>query len=200
MSQTSTPTRFSQVTCLRDETDQSEEAFRAFVDRSSARAMRVAWRMLGEDPGAAEDVVQDAFVAAWKALPEFRGEASLDTWFFRILVRRAQNHRRWKNIRTLWSAPPRHRPRRSQAGAQHRSPASGPDPKSPQRAFPQTTRILPARSYGRFFRKGDRGHPEPSPRNHQKPCAPGASSPSHRTQRSHKESSPLANREIRRHR
>ncbi|MAI25417.1 MAG: hypothetical protein CMN75_05220 [Spirochaeta sp.] len=106
MSQTSTPTRFSQVTCLRDETDQSEEAFRAFVDRSSARAMRVAWRMLGEDPGAAEDVVQDAFVAAWKALPEFRGEASLDTWFFRILVRRAQNHRRWKNIRTLWSAPP----------------------------------------------------------------------------------------------
>lgn len=80
-----------------------EEAFREFVDRAAPRAMRVAWRLVGGDASAAEDVVQEAFAAAWKALPGFRGDASLDTWFFRILVHRAQNFRRWRSLRTLWS-------------------------------------------------------------------------------------------------
>ena len=91
------------VMLLRAETE--EETFRIFVDRSSARALRVAWRLVGGDASEAEEVVQEAFLAAWKALPHFRGEASLDTWFFRILVRRAHNHRRWRSIRTLWSDP-----------------------------------------------------------------------------------------------
>ena len=82
-----------------------EEAFSEFVDRAAPRAMRVAWRLVGGDANAAEDVVQDAFVAAWKALPGFRGDSTLDTWFFRILVRRAQNYRRWRSLRTLWSDP-----------------------------------------------------------------------------------------------
>lgn len=88
---------------LRAETH--EETFRLFVDRSSARALRVAWRLIGGDASEAEEVVQEAFLAAWKALPHFRGDSSLDTWFFRILVRRAHNHRRWRSIRTLWSDP-----------------------------------------------------------------------------------------------
>lgn len=82
-----------------------EEAFSDFVDRAAPRAMRVAWRLLAGDASAAEDVVQDAFVAAWKALPGFRGDSTLDTWFFRILVRRAHNYRRWRNLRTLWCDP-----------------------------------------------------------------------------------------------
>ncbi|MEE3326589.1 MAG: RNA polymerase sigma factor [Myxococcota bacterium] len=105
MSQTSMTASSPHVILRRTEVDRSEEAFREFVDRSSGRAMRVAWRWVGEDKNAAEDLVQDAFVAAWKALPKFRGEASLETWFFRILIRRAQNHKRWKNIRSLWSGP-----------------------------------------------------------------------------------------------
>lgn len=82
-----------------------EEAFREFVDRAAPRAMRVAWRLVGGDSSAADDVVQEAFMAAWKALPGFRGDSTLDTWFFRILVRRAQNYRRWRSLRTLWSDP-----------------------------------------------------------------------------------------------
>lgn len=96
------------VMLLRTETE--EETFRIFVDRSSARALRVAWRLVGGDASEAEEVVQEAFLAAWKALPHFRGEASLDTWFFRILVRRAHNHRRWRSIRTLWSDPKKNDP------------------------------------------------------------------------------------------
>lgn len=95
----SAPLAISQVDPAR------EEAFRAFVDRAAARAMGVAWRLVGGDSTGAEEVVQDAFAAAWKALPGFRGDSTLDTWFFRILVRRAHNYRRWRGLRTLWCDP-----------------------------------------------------------------------------------------------
>jgi RNA polymerase sigma-70 factor (ECF subfamily) len=39
-----------------------------------------------------EDVVQDVFVTAHRALPEFRGEAKISTWLHRIAVTRALNH------------------------------------------------------------------------------------------------------------
>ncbi|MCH2187097.1 RNA polymerase sigma factor [Myxococcota bacterium] len=94
---------------LREESEK-EESFRIFVERSSARALRVAWRLVGGDGTEAEEVVQEAFLAAWKALPRFRSEATLDTWFFRILVRRAHNHRRWRSIRTLWTDPRNNEP------------------------------------------------------------------------------------------
>jgi len=77
--------------------------FEAFVTRHRARAVRMAWRLVGGDSGAAEDVVQDAFLNAHKALPRFRGDASFETWFYRILVRRAANHRRWQGLRTFWN-------------------------------------------------------------------------------------------------
>lgn len=79
--------------------------FQAFVASHRDRAVRMAWRLVGGDAGAAEDVVQDAFLNAYKALPGFRGDASFETWFYRILVRRAANHRRWRGLRTLWNAP-----------------------------------------------------------------------------------------------
>lgn len=79
--------------------------FQAFVARHRSRAVRMAWRLVGGDTGAAEDVVQDAFLNAYKALPGFRGDASFETWFYRILVRRAANHRRWRGLRTFWNAP-----------------------------------------------------------------------------------------------
>ncbi|MFT4127906.1 MAG: sigma-70 family RNA polymerase sigma factor [Gordonia sp. (in: high G+C Gram-positive bacteria)] len=37
----------------------------------------------------AEDAVQDALAAAWRALPRFRGEARLSTWLFRIAANAA---------------------------------------------------------------------------------------------------------------
>ena len=79
-----------------------EECFSAFVALQRDRAMRLAWRLVGGDEAAAEDVTQEAFVRAYQALDRFRGEASLETWFYRILVRQAQNYRRWRAVRTLW--------------------------------------------------------------------------------------------------
>ena len=81
-----------------------EARFRAFVVEHRERAVSMAWRMLGGDRAMAEDVAQDAFVRAYRALPQFREDARLSTWFFRILVRQVQNRRRWLAVRRRWRA------------------------------------------------------------------------------------------------
>jgi RNA polymerase sigma-70 factor (ECF subfamily) len=81
-----------------------EERFAAFVVSHRDRARRLAWRLVGGDEGAAEDVCQDAFVKAYRALDRFRGDSSIETWFYRILVRQAHNHRRWRAVRERWGA------------------------------------------------------------------------------------------------
>lgn len=78
------------------------ERFRTLVDDHQDAAVRTASRLLGGDP-AAEDVAQEAFLRAYNGLSKFRGEASLRTWFFRILVREVQRHRRWQSARRIWS-------------------------------------------------------------------------------------------------
>jgi RNA polymerase sigma-70 factor (ECF subfamily) len=63
-----------------------QAAFRALVERHHVRAHQLAWRMLRSAPDA-EEVAQDAFVRAWRALPDFRGEARFATWLHRIVAR-----------------------------------------------------------------------------------------------------------------
>ena len=63
-----------------------EQRFAELVAAHRDRALRLAWRLVGGDDAAAEDVAQDAFVRAWRGLPRFRGEASLATWLYRIVV------------------------------------------------------------------------------------------------------------------
>ena len=81
-----------------------EERFSEFVASHRDRARRLAWRLIGGDEDAAEDVVQDAFVKAYRALSRFREDSSLETWFYRILVNQAHKHRRWRAVRQRWSA------------------------------------------------------------------------------------------------
>ena len=54
-----------------------ELRFATFVEEHRERARRMAWRLVGGDAGAADDVAQEAFVRAWMGLGRFRGEASL---------------------------------------------------------------------------------------------------------------------------
>ncbi len=44
------------------------------------------------DEAEAEDVAQEAFIRAWRALPQFRGDAQFYTWLYRIAVNTAKNH------------------------------------------------------------------------------------------------------------
>lgn len=59
------------------------DAFGVLVARHQASVFRLA-RAVTHSREAAEDVLQQAFLAAWQALPRFRGEASLRTWLLTI--------------------------------------------------------------------------------------------------------------------
>ncbi|MFI0259297.1 RNA polymerase sigma factor [Streptomyces sp. NPDC017056] len=67
-----------------------EGAFEVLVRRHSAQLLRLATRLLGSRTDA-EDAVQDAFVSAWRRIPEFRGDASFPTWMYRIVTNRCLN-------------------------------------------------------------------------------------------------------------
>ncbi len=79
-----------------------EASFEDFVASHRERARRLAWRLVGGDDAAAEDVTQEALAKAFRGLQSFRGEASLSTWFYRILVRQAHSYRRWRAVRETW--------------------------------------------------------------------------------------------------
>lgn len=68
-------------------------AFDALVRAHTGRMYRVAVRVCG-DPAEAEDVVQDAWIAAWRALPRFRAEAKVSTWLYRVVTNAALAHLR----------------------------------------------------------------------------------------------------------
>jgi RNA polymerase sigma-70 factor (ECF subfamily) len=59
-------------------------AYTSLVDRYKDRALTMATRLVG-DRAEAEELVQDAFVRAYRSLERFRGESSFGTWFYRIL-------------------------------------------------------------------------------------------------------------------
>lgn len=63
-------------------------AFRVLVDRESAMVIAICRRMVG-DPTEAEDVAQDAFLQAYRALATFRGDGPFGAWLRRIAVRTA---------------------------------------------------------------------------------------------------------------
>ena len=60
------------------------EAFIELVERHDLSHRRLAFRLLG-DSGRMDDVLQDAYVRAFRALPSFRGDSSLETWLYRIV-------------------------------------------------------------------------------------------------------------------
>lgn len=63
-----------------------DEAFGRLVEPCLDRVYRLALRILA-DAAEAEDAVQEALCKAWRALPEFRGEARFLTWLYRIVWR-----------------------------------------------------------------------------------------------------------------
>lgn len=65
-----------------------ERAFEELVSRHARRVYNLVARLLA-DRTAADDVVQETFVRAWRALPLFRGDAQFSTWLYRIAVNEA---------------------------------------------------------------------------------------------------------------
>ena len=68
-----------------------KQAFDLLVRKYQSRIISLVSRYLGHN-GDVQDVAQDAFIKAYTALPNFRGEAAFYTWLYRIAVNSAKNY------------------------------------------------------------------------------------------------------------
>lgn len=75
-----------------------ESAFNELVDRYSGKVYQVAMGVLN-DRQDAEEVVQDAFVRVYRALPNFRWDCEFSSWIYIIALNLARNKHHWNKIR-----------------------------------------------------------------------------------------------------
>jgi RNA polymerase sigma factor (sigma-70 family) len=65
------------------------QAFEQLYRRHARRVHAVVWRLAGGQAARAEDLVQEAFIRAWQALPAFRYESAFSTWLHRLAINTA---------------------------------------------------------------------------------------------------------------
>jgi RNA polymerase sigma-70 factor, ECF subfamily len=68
-----------------------KHAFELLVAKYQRRLGRLISRFV-RNAAEAEDVTQDAFIKAYRALPSFRGDSAFYTWLYRIGINTAKNH------------------------------------------------------------------------------------------------------------
>ncbi|HEY8085218.1 MAG TPA: RNA polymerase sigma factor RpoE [Methylophilaceae bacterium] len=68
-----------------------QKAFALLVEKYQRKLGRLLARMI-RDQAEVEDVVQESFIKAYRALPNFRGESAFYTWLYRIGINTAKNH------------------------------------------------------------------------------------------------------------
>ncbi|GAA5168277.1 RNA polymerase sigma factor RpoE [Viridibacterium curvum] len=68
-----------------------KQAFGLLVSKYQRKLARLLSRMI-RDPAEVEDVTQEAFIKAYRALPAFRGESAFYTWLYRIGINTAKNY------------------------------------------------------------------------------------------------------------
>jgi len=68
-----------------------KRAFELLVSKYQRKIFRLLSRLI-RDPAEIEDVAPEAFIKAYRALPNFRGESAFYTWLYRIAINTAKNH------------------------------------------------------------------------------------------------------------
>ena len=68
-----------------------KKAFDLLVLKYQNRIMKVLSRYL-YDQNEVQDMAQEAFIKAYRALPNFRGDSAFYTWLYRIAINTAKNH------------------------------------------------------------------------------------------------------------
>lgn len=68
-----------------------KQAFDLLFSRYQHKIINLVARYL-RDPEDVQDVAQEAFIKAFRALPRFRGESAFYTWLYRIAINTAKNH------------------------------------------------------------------------------------------------------------
>ncbi len=73
-------------------------AFDEIVRRYQDKVYTLCRRWLDDVQGA-EETAQDVFIALYRSLPGFRGEAQLSTWVFKVTLNHCKNHRLYRSRR-----------------------------------------------------------------------------------------------------
>ena len=68
-----------------------KHAFELLVSKYQRKLARLLARFI-RDPVEVEDVAQEAFIKAYRALPSFRGDSAFYTWLYRIGINTAKNY------------------------------------------------------------------------------------------------------------
>ena len=68
-----------------------KQAFGLLVDKYQRKLARLLSRFI-RDQAEVEDVTQEAFIKAYRALPAFRGDSAFYTWLYRIGINTAKNY------------------------------------------------------------------------------------------------------------
>jgi RNA polymerase sigma-70 factor (ECF subfamily) len=68
-----------------------KRAFSMLVDKYQRKLARLLSRMV-RDQSEIEDILQDTFIKAYRALPNFRGDSAFYTWLYRIGINTAKNY------------------------------------------------------------------------------------------------------------
>ncbi|HEX5645746.1 MAG TPA: sigma-70 family RNA polymerase sigma factor [Nitrospira sp.] len=80
---------------------QDPEAFGQLIDRHASVILNLACRMIGNQ-AEAEDLAQETFLAAFKALGSFRADARFSTWLYRIALNKCTD---WLRVKRPGQGP-----------------------------------------------------------------------------------------------
>jgi RNA polymerase sigma-70 factor, ECF subfamily len=80
---------------------QDHEAFGQLIDRHASAIVNLAYRMVG-NRAEAEDLAQEAFLTAFKALSTFRADSKFSTWLYRIAANKCKD---WLRVKRPGQGP-----------------------------------------------------------------------------------------------
>lgn len=78
------------------------ESFAQLMRLHEKQIFNFTYRMLGNE-GEAEDLTQDIFIAAFRGIRSFRGEAKFSTWLYRIALNQARNRIKYLSRRKFFA-------------------------------------------------------------------------------------------------
>ena len=80
--------------CVAQARDGDASTFEELVRMYEAPVYRLALRMCGGRTEDAQEVAQEAFLAAWRGLPRFRGQCRFSSWLYKLTANAAVDHLR----------------------------------------------------------------------------------------------------------
>lgn len=83
----------SDIEHIREVLSGNADAFRPIVDKYKGMVLNIVHRLV-RNRMEAEEIAQDVFLGAFKALPTFKSEAKFSTWLYRIAYNKAVSHQR----------------------------------------------------------------------------------------------------------